>query len=98
MPLPSHLREPLRAQSGQARAAAAKEVPRQMTCLVVDAQGIPGLQLTGCVCRGLVSGADEWTDPPWHGRESRGEDSETLPLAAREQQGVASRFLYYPRR
>lgn len=72
MPLPSHPREPLRAQSGQARAAAVKEVPRQMTCLVVDAQGIPGLQLTGCVCCGLMSGADERTDPPWHGRESRG--------------------------
>lgn len=32
----------------------------------------------------------------WEGEQ--GEDSETLPLAAREQQGVASRFLYYPRR
>lgn len=71
-PLPSHLREPLRAHSGQAIAAAVKEFPREMACLVVDAQGIPGLRLTGCVCRGLVSRAEERTDPPWHGRESRG--------------------------
>lgn len=72
-PPPSPLREPLRAHSGQAIAAAAvEEFPREMTCLVVDAQGIPGLQLTGCVCRGLVSRADEQTDPPWHGRERRG--------------------------
>lgn len=62
-----HQGEPLRVFSGKGRATAAKDVPRQVMCLVTDTQGVQGH------CRQAVCGTDLHEElvsrPPWHGRE-----------------------------